>query len=121
MLPLFVYGTLIRPDIQLAVIGRQCAMAPASLAGFEVKQGRWPYLVANPAATTTGFLLTDLTDAELGKLDDYERVDVPGVDHDIYERRCLDIRGGDGQALSAWVYLPLLAKWPHDWLEVTHV
>lgn len=121
MLPLFVYGTLIRPDIQQAVIGRQCAMAPASLAGYEVKQGRWPYLVANPAATTAGFFLADLTDAELGKLDDYERVDVPGVDPNIYERRRLDIRAAAGAMVSAWVYLPLLAKWPHDWLEVTHV
>jgi gamma-glutamylcyclotransferase (GGCT)/AIG2-like uncharacterized protein YtfP len=120
MLPLFVYGTLIKPDIQQSVIGRLCALTPAALGGYEVKQGRWPYLSANAGAIAQGFLMTDLTEAELVKLDEYERIDEPGMDRDIYERCRLDVRRANGANISAWVYLPLLAKWPHDWLETAH-
>lgn len=120
MRSLFVYGTLIREEIQLSVLGRVCSLTPARLEGFEVRQGRWPYLVAQPGALTEGFLMADLSDADLVKLDAYERVDAPGVDPDIYERRRMTVRGGGGEAVSCWVYLPILSKWPSDWLENRH-
>jgi gamma-glutamylcyclotransferase (GGCT)/AIG2-like uncharacterized protein YtfP len=73
--PLFVYGTLLFPDVLHILIGRDPARTPATVPGWRVATipGRiYPTLIPDPAATARGHLLTDLTDAEWQILDAFE-------------------------------------------------
>jgi hypothetical protein len=69
---LFVYGTLMQPGMVRSVLGRGCGSSPARLAGYERRDGRWPYVVPRVGAWVEGRLLTGLSVADFTRLDQYE-------------------------------------------------
>ena len=73
--PIFAYGTLLRPDIQRAVIGREVAGEPGLLDGYRryrVAGADYPAIARSPGAHVEGLVYRGLTVAELGRIDDYE-------------------------------------------------
>ncbi|MDZ4860105.1 MAG: gamma-glutamylcyclotransferase family protein [Candidatus Hydrogenedentes bacterium] len=94
---LFVYGTLLDPDIQLAVVGRRLDGAPDSLTGCRLttlKHGpdAYPNIVCDTAACVVGRVL-DVTLEELDRMDEYEG--------DLYIRERVALESGG----YAWVYV----------------
>ncbi|MBM2577976.1 NUDIX domain-containing protein [Jannaschia sp. Os4] len=72
---LFLYGTLLWPDLLTRVAGRAVAVAPASLRGWHVERaaaGDWPVLL--PGGVCEGVLTEPLDGAALARLDWYETV-----------------------------------------------
>jgi gamma-glutamylcyclotransferase (GGCT)/AIG2-like uncharacterized protein YtfP len=71
---LFVYGTLMDETLVQRLTGRRFARLPAVLPEFERLQnaGGYPYVVPRAGARVTGWLLRDVDDASLARLDDYE-------------------------------------------------
>jgi gamma-glutamylcyclotransferase (GGCT)/AIG2-like uncharacterized protein YtfP len=116
---LFVYGTLAHEEIQLEVIGRLCTKVTAYLDGCKVCHGRWPYLRAEKDSVASGWLMMDLSDAEIATIDEYEKeTAVPGlIDNQIYARQQVEVRLEDKSTALCWVYFPLLEKWPLAWQE----
>jgi len=101
---LFVYGTLQDPDILRLVLGRvpdTAAMMPAEAPGYRAVAypGRvYPALVAVPADSAPGLVISGLTPQEFGKLDAFEG--------DDYRRGRVAVLAG-GQPLVAQTYLPV--------------
>jgi gamma-glutamylcyclotransferase (GGCT)/AIG2-like uncharacterized protein YtfP len=92
---LFVYGTLLFPDLVRALIGRVPERTAASVAGWRAAAlpGRaYPGLVPAAGATAGGLLLTGLTAAEWQIIDDFEN-----GGYDLTELTLVDGR-------PAWVY-----------------
>ncbi len=118
---LFSYGTLTRRDIQLRILCRVCAAVEASLDGYAVKRGTWPYLVAQKDGVIHGMLLTDLTADELARLDIYENFDPKNPDARdepvMYDRRCTQVKLSGGGSVEAWIYFPVLENWKPEWLD----
>jgi gamma-glutamylcyclotransferase (GGCT)/AIG2-like uncharacterized protein YtfP len=72
---LFVYGTLLFPEVLSALIGRVPPTTPAVAAGWRAAAlpGRpYPGLVRVARSTTSGLLISGLDDAEWRVLDAYE-------------------------------------------------
>jgi gamma-glutamylcyclotransferase (GGCT)/AIG2-like uncharacterized protein YtfP len=72
---LFVYGTLMFPEVLRALLGRVPESVPAAVAGWRAARlpGHvYPVLVPAGAGTARGLLLTGLTAAEWRVLDEYE-------------------------------------------------
>jgi ADP-ribose pyrophosphatase len=72
---LFVYGTLCHVPLLAAVLGRTPAMQPGVCRDHAVDraQGRdFPLIVAKAGGRAAGLVLTDLTDADIARLDYYE-------------------------------------------------
>lgn len=103
---LFVYGTLQDPDILRLVLGRvpdAAAMMAAEAPGYRAVAypGRvYPALVAVPADSAPGLVISGLTPQEFGKLDAFEG--------DEYRRGRVAVLAG-GQPLVAQTYLPVQA------------
>lgn len=115
---LFVYGTLLDPKTRRAVIGRPCHTRAATLAGYARREGRYPYLEADPVATTAGLLVLRLSRSELARLDDYEAVApgwIEGAMRRLYARVRVEAACADGRTARCWVYLANLAEWPPNW------
>lgn len=102
---LFFYGTLLDPDIQRRVIGRELAggaLVPASLRGFRRVRaaGKWfPLLV--PGLRTDrveGGLALDLTAREIARIVAYEN------DGYALKRMTVELRGG--KRARALVFVP---------------
>lgn len=94
---LFAYGTLLDPDIQLAVVGRRIGGPPDCLTGYRLtmlKDGSkaYPNIVRDDAARVEGRVL-DVTIEELERMDEFEG------DLYIRERVALESSG------YAWVYV----------------
>ena len=73
--PLFVFGSLLFPDVLRALIDRDPHRVPATITGWRAiaLPGRlYPGLIPDQAATATGHLLDDLTPAEWETLDAFE-------------------------------------------------
>jgi gamma-glutamylcyclotransferase (GGCT)/AIG2-like uncharacterized protein YtfP len=105
--PLFVYGTLMYPEVLDVLLGRTPDMAPASLHGWRaaaLADRVYPGLVAAPGAAS-GRLLLGLDAHEMEVLDAFEDV--------LYERRLLELVDG-GQAMT-YVWLDATQVLPHDW------
>ncbi len=73
---LFVYGTLIDPDVQRAVIGRKVELEAQAVRGYSKRRiildGKsYPILVPTSEAVTEGFVMR-LTTMELAQVDAYE-------------------------------------------------
>lgn len=117
---LFVYGTLMNPAVQQEVLGRTVAMKPATLSGFKVEQGRWPYLLYAKNKTVLGSLLSDLSDKDMEHLDAYERItsipEMKDEDRTIYSREKVSVYLETGKQEECCVYLPIMRKWRPDWL-----
>lgn len=79
--PLFVYGSLIIPDVLDALLGRRPRQVEASLPGWSARCLRgvaYPGLVADASSSAAGLVLDDLTAREIALIDDWES--------DFYER-----------------------------------
>lgn len=97
---LFVYGTLLDPDLLKRLLGRIPDSAPADLghhARYTVTGEPYPGLVPEPGTTTSGALLFGLSPTELSRLDAYES--------DLYDRRTVVTRTVDGQTCTAYAYV----------------
>lgn len=73
--PLFVYGSLLFPDVLRVLIDRDPTRQPATAPGWQViaLPGRlYPGLIPNPGATASGDIFTDLTPGEWCALDAFE-------------------------------------------------
>jgi nudix-type nucleoside diphosphatase (YffH/AdpP family) len=101
MTSLFVFGTLQDRALLDIVVGRSVAVTPAWLcdhAVFPVASDDFPICVPRAGSTARGFLIRDLTEAEMARLDFYEL----GFG---YTRREHGISVADGQ-VPAQVYMP---------------
>ncbi|WP_344863349.1 gamma-glutamylcyclotransferase family protein [Planomonospora alba] len=93
---LFVYGTLMFPEVLRALLGRVPDSAPAEVAGWRAARlpGRvYPVLVPAPEGTARGLLITGLTAAEWRVLDEYEGP--------MYELRPVELT----DARRGWAYV----------------
>jgi gamma-glutamylcyclotransferase (GGCT)/AIG2-like uncharacterized protein YtfP len=93
--PLFVYGSLLFPEVVRALIDRDPARSPATVCGWRVVSlpGRtYPGLARSPVATADGELLTDLGPTEWHTLDAFEA--------DVYTLDRVDLVDGG----HAWAY-----------------
>ena len=95
---LFVYGTLLKPQVRERVFGMSLDGCPDSLPGFRKEE-------EIVAGTYPGIFPSDLTSSEVSGLlfslpgDILARVDA--YEGTIYYRKILNLRSGN----SAWVYL----------------
>lgn len=86
-IPLFSYGTLQQPEVQLATYGRIIVAEPDALLGYELQplliedphvlalSGKSVHMIARPAGTATARIAGSvllLTEAELDASDAYE-------------------------------------------------
>ncbi len=96
---LFVYGTLLDPDIQLSVFGRLIEGRNDRLIGYKVIKktfvsGTFPVVVSDSNSITKGKILT-ISEDELYCSDRYEG--------DEYARVEVQLESGT----SAWIYVPV--------------
>ncbi|QCO58058.1 NUDIX domain-containing protein (plasmid) [Pseudorhodobacter turbinis] len=104
--PLFIYGTLCHLPLLEVVLGRMPAFQPAILPDHAVywADGHdFPLVVAQAGGAAYGYLLTDLDDADLARLDYYEGPFGYGT-----QERLVEV---DGQSVSALVYIPEPGLW----------
>jgi len=107
---LFVYGTLMFPEVLEVLLGRTPEMAPAALDGWRaaaLADRVYPGLVAatRPGVAAAGRVLLGLDDHERGVLDAFEE--------SIYERRTVEL--ADGREATTYVWLDGDAVLPDDW------
>jgi gamma-glutamylcyclotransferase (GGCT)/AIG2-like uncharacterized protein YtfP len=71
---LFVYGTLQDSTLVTALTGRRLRRRSATLDGYRkvLAPGSYPYVVLDPEGTVDGFVLLDVDEATLRRLDRYE-------------------------------------------------
>lgn len=96
----FVYGTLLLPELQRRVTGRTFEADPARVVGFDrrrVHGETYPSLVPAVDRWVDGALLRDVDDAALARLDVYEG--------DAYERIMVRVCVADGTSVDAWLWL----------------
>jgi gamma-glutamylcyclotransferase (GGCT)/AIG2-like uncharacterized protein YtfP len=92
---LFVYGSLLFPEVLQALLGRVPNRLPASAPGWRVVAlpGRvYPGLIRGPT-TATGLLIIDLAPQEWRILDAFE--------DELYQLRCLSLSNGR----TGWAYV----------------
>lgn len=98
---LFAYGTLLVPEIWLAVTGRDCPSAEAVLPGYEirrVKGGDFPGIIrAREADSVPGRVFTGLNAEILQRLDAYEDT--------FYERIAVTLLDRRGNPLESEAYV----------------
>ncbi|WP_116246120.1 gamma-glutamylcyclotransferase family protein [Nocardiopsis sp. FIRDI 009] len=105
--PLFVYGTLLFPEILNALLGRVPDSVPAAAPGWRVAAlpGRpYPVLVPGPG-TAPGRLLSGLSETERRIIDVYE--------DEWYDVRRLEL--ADGRTGWAYVADAATEASPEDW------
>ncbi len=95
---LFSYGSLQKEEVQRATVGRTLAGRHDELLGFELSTSRGPAAHANVIRSArpddrVGGMVFEVTDAELARVDDYER-------RDGYER----IEAALASGARCWVY-----------------
>ena len=101
--PLFAYGTLLDPQVQQLVFGRQVPGHPDRLPGFVKRErsvaGRYVEVVRDPAEAggVSGQRL-ELDGPELARADVYET--------SLYAREVVELASG----VRAWVYLAARGK-----------
>ncbi|WP_282785794.1 MULTISPECIES: gamma-glutamylcyclotransferase family protein [unclassified Nocardia] len=107
--PLFVYGTLMFPEVLVELLGRAPHLDAARVSGRRAAAlpGRvYPGLVTAAGAVTRGAVLRGLTAAEWRMLDDFE--------DDEYELRPVFVRTGE-TAHAAWTYVWTAEALASDW------
>ena len=103
---LFVYGTLLFPEVLMAVLGRVPDRTPAVATGWRVAalpDRVYPGLVPAPRGTAEGMVLGELTTAERRLLDVYESA----------EYRLVAIELADGRSCHTYVWQDGVLD--HDW------
>ena len=97
---LFVYGTLLFPQVMRAITGRDCTGEPAALDGyarFAVRKQVFPGIVEMPGGQVEGILYRDIGDTDFSRLDEFES--------DIYFRRQVTVSLGDRSCIHAYTYV----------------
>lgn len=105
---LFFYGTLCHAPLLALVLGRAVGQGvqPARLPGYRatwVQDQPFPMIAEAPGAVAQGVLVSDLTEAEIDRLDYYEG----GFAYDLHP---VAVQTSEGEA-SAQVYLPQPGLW----------
>lgn len=97
----FTYGTLMFPEVWLAVVGRQFETVEGTAAGFaiyRVADAVFPGIAAGGERDVVrGVVYLDVDDASLARLDLFE--------DDFYERQSLWVDCADGQRRAAETYV----------------
>ena len=97
----FAYGTLMFPEVWLAVAGREFIAIEGTAAGFaiyRVRDGVFPGIIAaGEADSVRGVVYLDVDDASLARLDRFEGT--------FYERQALWIVCDDGERRQAEAYV----------------
>jgi gamma-glutamylcyclotransferase (GGCT)/AIG2-like uncharacterized protein YtfP len=101
---LFVYGSLRDPGLRARLLGRGIAAVDAILADFELRRGRYWYVVAAEGQRVAGLVLENLSSRDFAILDEYE--ECPS----LYTRELRAVARDDGARLECWVYLPAAAS-----------
>lgn len=121
---LFVYGTLLFPEIRNLVGRRQFQSTDATLEGFEiyrVKNAVYPGIVKQDGGIVPGQILSHITPAEINFFDQYE--------DDFYQRITVAVTTPDESEISAECYaVPLITSreiltkvvWTADWFSTNH-
>ena len=102
---IFAYGTLVFPEVVHALTGRRFSSRPAVLEGFACYRLRgrsYPGVVPAPGARTVGVLFARVDLRSLALLDRFEG--------DLYVRREVRVRAGDGRLLAALTYVVAPAR-----------
>ena len=99
----FVYGTLMLPQVWQAVVGKPFETQPATLAGFaayRVRDAMYPGIVAaGPEEVVRGVVQFDVDAESVERLDRFE--------DDFYKRLPVLVRCDDGRTLEAHAYVVL--------------
>jgi len=125
MTPLFFFGTLRFRPLRAIVLGRDCDLPRATLAGFGTVRAQgeaFPMLVENARDAAEGVLLRDVSAAELQRLRFYEGA----FGYDLVPVEVNGPQGGE----PAQVFMPQdapwqpggpwsLAGWARDWGDLT--
>lgn len=75
MQSIFVYGTLLSPEITSKLTGKSFKMTPAVLPGFKkycVKENDYPAIIPMDDSNTSGMVLEDIDDSSLNVISFYE-------------------------------------------------
>lgn len=97
---LFVYGTLLAPELRRALLGRELQGTPANLDGyacFRVRRAPYPAITPALDACTAGEIIDGLSSADFAKLDDYESA--------MYRRLIVTVRDQAGNNVDASTYV----------------
>ena len=100
MKSLFVYGTLVAPEVIQTLLGRLPKRSAARLEGFvrhPVKEQWFPGLISSSKHITKGVLYCDLMPQEMKRLDWFEDSE--------YERRDVTVCLEDGSQRQTQVYV----------------
>lgn len=99
-LPVFVYGTLLWPEIQRRITGKIFPGQPATLLGYRrglVRGQTYPSVEPAPDSSVPGLLLTGVDGPSLERLDAYEGSD--------YQRLRVQARDeGSQQMVPCWLW-----------------
>lgn len=87
---LFIYGTLINPEIQKEVFGRKIKGVSGVLKGYkkseiEIKNQTYPIIIPNNSSAIRG-LVIEVTEDEFKKIDKYET--------NAYQRKAVVLESG---------------------------
>lgn len=102
---LFVYGTLMFPEIRAAVGGQRLAAVPALLPGHRregVRGEAYPAIIRDPRASVTGCLLRGVGRPALRRIDAFEG---PEYVRRIHRVHLLDADGRPGRTAIAACYV----------------
>lgn len=106
----FVYGTLLLPNIMEAVTGSSYESMPATLEGYRrlrMKNEVFPGIIADPEASTKGKLYLGVDARALNLLDAFEG--------DLFDRQLLSVTAENGDRCQAYVYI--VPAWNSSHLE----
>jgi hypothetical protein len=112
---LFVFGTLMDPDVMRIVVGREMetvAPAPARLSGYAARRAfgeTFPILVAQPGASVEGLTV--------GPFDERELERIRFFDGEEFEMRPVSVAGPDGDMvrITACLSTGILADTGEPW------
>ncbi len=100
MLNFFAYGTLLLPEVMLAVTGRSFASRMAILGGFaryRIRGQSFPGIFPEPGASVTGLVYWEIDGLALDRLDAYEDA--------FYHRETVAISTAAGVGWAAETYV----------------
>ena len=103
---LFVYGTLMFPEIRSVLAGREFESFPAELRGYRrhaiVLSGRVPVpgIIKDETASVSGLVLRGVDRRSLSVFDTFE-----GVKGGLYRRQRVEVRDHAGGALEVSTYI----------------
>ncbi len=120
---LFVYGSLLSPEVLELVIGRVAEAETAVLKGYAcyyVEGATFPAIIQEAGARTNGKLLSGLSDGEIAALDRYEDT--------FYQRLSVKVRFGESEAETMAYVVPEMHRqvlsskiWTWEDFETLHL